>query len=110
MGSGSRRNTSSSRGSRGLGLVYIRDLELELTAPPAHLRLCKLTATLLAPPFTNAEHDREDQFHHASFIPQMRNDLGASALFCKRPLGQIGRADSLLMPLGDVELIETGLG
>src|SRR5262245_12707623 len=70
--------------------------------------LFKLTKTLLPPALTDPNQDGKDEFHDAPFVPQGRNDFGASPLLFKGAFGEIGGADILLVALGDVEVVETG--
>src|SRR5215510_9631086 len=76
----------------------------------ADLLLFKLTKALLAPALTDPQPDRKDQLHHAAFVPQVGNNLGAAALLLKGALRQVRGADILLMTLGDIEVVETGFG
>ena len=84
-------------------------VQLSTLTQAANLLLLKFTKTLLAPALTDPDQDRKDEFHHTALVPEMGDNLRPSPFFLKGPLGEVRGAHVLLMPLGNVEMIETGL-
>jgi hypothetical protein len=85
-------------------------VQLATLAQAANLVLFQLTQAPLAPALPDPAQDRKDEFHHTALVPQLGTDLGPSALLCKGARGKVGGAHVVLRALGDVEMIETGLG